>query len=94
MVLSVWWNFESITHFELVPNGQVSNTKLYYEELGNVYRVLENIYPDLVNHSCMIILFLYIVPEELKRNSNNRKEIKLFLFRLIVVTLLHRVICY
>ena len=48
IMICVWWNFEGILHFELVPNGRAINVKLYCEQLDRVYDALIEKYPDLV----------------------------------------------
>lgn len=49
VMLCVWWNFEGIIHFELVPNGLAVNAALYTEQLDRVYAALSARYPALVN---------------------------------------------
>lgn len=48
IMICVWWNFEGILHFELVPNGRAINAELYCEQLDRVYDALVEKYPSLV----------------------------------------------
>jgi histone-lysine N-methyltransferase SETMAR len=48
VMICVWWNFEGILHFELVPNGKSINADLYCEQLDRVYDKLAEKYPELV----------------------------------------------
>jgi histone-lysine N-methyltransferase SETMAR len=35
-MLSVWWNFEGVLHFEMVPEGRSVNADLYCQQLDKV----------------------------------------------------------
>jgi [histone H3]-lysine36 N-dimethyltransferase SETMAR len=48
ILLSVWWNFEGILHFELVPNSKAINAELYCQQLDRVYDALKLKYPVLL----------------------------------------------
>jgi histone-lysine N-methyltransferase SETMAR len=49
VMLSVWWNYEGVLHFELIPNGRSVDGELYCEQLDRVHEVLKTRYPALVN---------------------------------------------
>lgn len=49
VMLCVWWNYEGILHFELLPDGLAVNAQLYSEQLQRVYDILKARYPALVN---------------------------------------------
>ena len=51
IMLCVWWNYEGILHFELVPEGRAINAELYCEQLHRVYRVLKVKYPALISRN-------------------------------------------
>lgn len=51
IMLCVWWNYEGILHFELVPEGRAINAELYCEQLDRVYEVLKVKYPALINRN-------------------------------------------
>jgi histone-lysine N-methyltransferase SETMAR len=55
VMLSVWWNFEGVLHFELVPHGRAVNAELYTQQLDCVYEVLKSRYPALVNRRCALL---------------------------------------
>ena len=48
-MLCVWWNFDGILHFELVPNGRAISAELYCQQLEPVYEKLKQKYPALIN---------------------------------------------
>lgn len=54
-MLCVWWNFEGIIHFELVPNGRAINADLYSEQLDRMHAALVLRYPALVNRKRVIL---------------------------------------
>ncbi|CAF4758556.1 unnamed protein product, partial [Rotaria sp. Silwood2] len=47
VMICVWWNFEGVLHFELVPNGRAVNAELYCQQLDRVYDKLKEKYPTL-----------------------------------------------
>lgn len=49
VMLCVWWNFDGIVHFELVPNGRAISAELYCQQLERVYEKLKQKYPALIN---------------------------------------------
>jgi histone-lysine N-methyltransferase SETMAR len=55
VMLCVWWNFEGVLHFELVPDGRAVNAELYSEQLSRVYEVLKRRYPALVNRKRVLL---------------------------------------
>ena len=48
VMICVWWNFEGVLHFELVPNGSAVDSKLYCQQLDRVYDKLMEKYPTLI----------------------------------------------
>ena len=40
VMLCVWWNYECIVHFELVPQGQSITSEVYCQQLDRVYAVI------------------------------------------------------
>ena len=48
-LLCVWWNFEGVRHFELVPNCRTIDVDLYCGQLDQMYAALTEKYPILVN---------------------------------------------
>jgi hypothetical protein len=43
-MLSVWWNFEGVLHFEMVPEGRSVNADLYCQQLDRVYATIREKY--------------------------------------------------
>jgi histone-lysine N-methyltransferase SETMAR len=44
-VLCVWWNYEGLIYYELVPEGRTINTEIYSQQLEKMYTVLLEKYP-------------------------------------------------
>lgn len=55
VMLCVWWNFEGVVHFELVPDGRAIDANLYSEQLERMFDVLSRKYPALVNRQRVIL---------------------------------------
>lgn len=47
--IALWWNFEDIIHFELVPND------LYCAKLEQMYAALYEKYPGLINSKRVLL---------------------------------------
>lgn len=56
VMLCVWWNYQGVIHYELVPEGQAVNAKLYSEQLDRMYTVLHQKYPAIVNRKRALLL--------------------------------------
>ena len=56
-MLCVWWNFEGVIHFELVPEGLAINAELYSQQLERMYEnaALGERYPALVNRKRVLL---------------------------------------
>lgn len=55
VMLCVWWNFEGVIHFELVPEGLAINAQLYSQQLERMYAALGERYPALVNRKRVLL---------------------------------------
>lgn len=55
VMLCVWWNFEGVVHFELVPEGLAINAELYSQQLERMYAALGERYPALVNRKRVLL---------------------------------------
>jgi histone-lysine N-methyltransferase SETMAR len=55
VMLCVWWNFEGVIHFELVPEGLAVNAELYSQQLERMYAALGERYPALVNRKRVLL---------------------------------------
>ena len=51
MMLCVWWKYESVLHFKLVPEDRAMNSEIYCEHLDQIYTVLKEKYAALVNRN-------------------------------------------
>jgi histone-lysine N-methyltransferase SETMAR len=49
ILLCVWWNYEGLIYYELVPDGRKINAEVYSQQLEKMYMVLLEKYPTLVN---------------------------------------------
>lgn len=54
VMLSVWWNFEGIVHFQLIPDGCSVNGAIYSEKLDRLYQIIAAQYPSLVNRKSVL----------------------------------------
>lgn len=55
VMLCVWWNYEGVIHFELIPNGKSIDSKLYSSQLHRMYEKLKEKYPSLVNRKRVLL---------------------------------------
>lgn len=55
VMISVWWNFEGILHFEFIQAGRSVDAKLYCEQLDRVYEELRRRYPALINRKGVLM---------------------------------------
>lgn len=55
IMLCVWWNFEGIIHFEVLPEGQTITAELYSAQLDRMYQQLAIKYPALVNRKRVLL---------------------------------------
>jgi Transposase (partial DDE domain) len=55
VMLCIWWNFEGVIHFELVPEGLAINAQLYSQQLERMYAALGERYPALVNRKRVLL---------------------------------------
>lgn len=51
VMLCVWWNFQGVIHFELVPEGRAINAELYSQQLERMYGALGERYPALLHRN-------------------------------------------
>ena len=55
VMLRVFWNYEGIILFDLLPNGETVNSQYYYELLEQIYKVLSKRYPTIVDRKHVIL---------------------------------------
>jgi histone-lysine N-methyltransferase SETMAR len=53
VLLCVWWNYEGLIYYELVPDCCKINVEVYSQQLEKMYMVLLEKYPALVNRKCI-----------------------------------------
>jgi histone-lysine N-methyltransferase SETMAR len=75
IMICVWWNFEGILHFELVPNGRAINAELYCEQLDRVYDALVEKYPSLVRRKRALFQQDNAKPHTARKTSNKFEEL-------------------
>ena len=51
----MWWNFEGIIHFELLPEGQVLNSEVFCLQLERMHYKLAKKYPALINRKNVLL---------------------------------------
>ena len=74
-MICVWWNFEGILYFELVPNGRAINAEIYCEQLDRVYDALVGKYPSLVRWKRALFQQENAVPHTARKTSNKFEEL-------------------
>lgn len=55
VMLSVWWNFEGVVHWELVPDGKAVNGSLYAEQLERMHGALQERYPRMIRQNRILL---------------------------------------
>ena len=54
VLLSVWWDWQGILYYELLPYGQTLNSALYCEQLDRLKLAIEQKRPALVNRRVIV----------------------------------------
>jgi histone-lysine N-methyltransferase SETMAR len=55
LLLCVWWNYEGLIYYELVPGGRTINAEVYSQQLEKMYTVLLEKYPALANRKRVLL---------------------------------------
>jgi histone-lysine N-methyltransferase SETMAR len=74
-LLCVWWNFEGVIHFELVPNNRTVDADLYCAQLDRMYEELGQKYPALVNRKRVILQQDNAKPHTARQTKEKIKEL-------------------
>ena len=74
-LLCVWWNFEGVIHFELVPNDRAINADLYCAQLDRMYVALSEKYPALVNRKRVLMIQDNAKPHTAKQTKEKITEL-------------------
>lgn len=77
VLLCVWWNFEGIVHFELVPDGRTINSELYSAQLERMYTAMRQKYPSIVNRKRVILQQDNARPHTSVKTQEKIKELEL-----------------
>lgn len=56
VLLSVWWDYQGIIHYELLPPGQTINSSLYCQQLVRLQQAIEKKRPSLYNRKGVVFL--------------------------------------
>ena len=75
-MLCVWWNFEGIIHFELVPNNRAIDAELYSAQLDRMHTALAQKYPALVNRKRVILQQDNASPHIARRTKEKIRELE------------------
>ena len=54
VMLSVWWDFKGIVHFELLPRNQTINSNVYCRQLMKLNKEIKEKRPELATHKGVI----------------------------------------
>ena len=75
VMLSVWWNFQGIIHYELVPGGRAVNADLYSDQLQRVHAILLERHPALVNRRRVLLQHDNARPHTSRRTLQQIQEL-------------------
>ena len=73
--IAIWWNFEGVIHFKLVPNNRTIDADLYCAQLDRMYAELSRKYPELVNQNRVLLQQDNAKPHTARRTKEKIKEI-------------------
>jgi histone-lysine N-methyltransferase SETMAR len=73
VLLCVWWNYEGLIYYELVPDGRMINAEVYSQQLEKMYIVLLEEYPALVNRKRVLLQRENAPPHGEENSSENRR---------------------
>jgi histone-lysine N-methyltransferase SETMAR len=71
-MLRVWWNFEGVIHFELVPNNC---SELYSAQLDRMYVELSRKYPALFNRKRVVLQQDNVSPHTARKTKEKFREL-------------------
>lgn len=54
VMLSVWWDYKGIVHFELLPNNATINSEVYCHQLDKLNDALKQKRPELINRKGVV----------------------------------------
>jgi histone-lysine N-methyltransferase SETMAR len=75
-LLCVWWNYEGLIYYELVPDGRKINAEVYSQQLEKMYTVLLEKYPALVNRKSVLLQQDNVRPHTAKKTLQKIEELE------------------
>ena len=54
-MLTVWWDYKGIVHFELLPRNQTINSNVSCRQLMKLAKEMKEKRPELANHKAVIL---------------------------------------
>jgi hypothetical protein len=93
VLLCVWWNYEGLIYYELVPDGRTINAEVYSRQLEKMYTVLLEKYPALLNGKRVLLQQITLVHtrrRKLFRKPKNWKVLNCYCIPLLVLILSHQ----
>ena len=54
IMLSVWWDYEGILYFELLPRNQTINSNVYVQRLAKLSDAVQEKRPELANRKSVV----------------------------------------
>jgi histone-lysine N-methyltransferase SETMAR len=76
ILLCVWWNYEGLIYYELVPDGRTINAEVYSQQLEKMYMVLLKKYPAVVNQRHVLLQQDNTCPHTAKKTLQKIKELE------------------
>jgi histone-lysine N-methyltransferase SETMAR len=87
-LLCVWWNYEGLIYYELVPDGHTINAEVYSQQLKKMFTVLLEKCPAPVNRKHVYfskITLVHMRRRKLFRKSKNWKVLNCYRLPLLVL---------
>jgi histone-lysine N-methyltransferase SETMAR len=76
VLLCVWWNYEDLIYYELVPDGCMIDADVHSKQFEKMYMVLLKKYPVLVNQKHMFLQQDNAHPHTAKKTLQKIKELE------------------
>jgi hypothetical protein len=75
-LLCVWWNYERLIYYELVPGGRMINVEVYSQQLQKMYTGFLEKYPALVNQKRVLLQQDNVCPHTEKKTLQKIEELE------------------
>ena len=75
IMLSVWWNFEGVIHWEFVPNERTVDADLYSQQLERVHEIFRRRYPALANRNRVLLQQDNARPHTVRKTTTEIQEL-------------------